>query len=280
MTMRPLPPHRSHRGGFSFAEVLFAVMILGIGFIMVAAMFPVAIQQSKTNTNQTVAARVAESAFAVIEQNADRLTTFGSGVQPVIPGGPTTLWSRLLHTLVYQPDPRYGCAVLGRLAGTNPRVVQMYVVVMQVNNRERYVEDLDLADSGGNPVTNPSTFRPHTVYVKVTDSGIAGEIQFCDGNGPTGSPLGDDSPAPAAAAPGAVLITSRGYIYRLGRQVSNDTWELAADGGMSSVDVVETDPITAYLIGRGHDNPGTGDPANYTGSNQAIAVYTKLIPVP
>src|SRR5690606_37874418 len=114
--------------------------------------------------------------------------------------------------------------------------VQMYVVVMQVNNRERYVEDLDLADSGGNPVTNPSTFRPHTVYVKVAASGIAGEIQFCDDNGPTGY-------SPAAAAPGAVLITSRGYIYRLGRQVSNDIWELAADGGMSSVDVVETDPI-------------------------------------
>ena len=34
------------RSAFSFIEIMFAVIILGIGFIMIAAVFPVAIQQT------------------------------------------------------------------------------------------------------------------------------------------------------------------------------------------------------------------------------------------
>jgi len=47
------------RPGFSFTEILFAVMILGIGFIMVAAIFPVAIQQTALTGDETVAAAIA-----------------------------------------------------------------------------------------------------------------------------------------------------------------------------------------------------------------------------
>jgi len=49
----------SDRRGFSFTEILFAVMILGIGFIMVAAIFPVAIQQTALTGDETVAAAIA-----------------------------------------------------------------------------------------------------------------------------------------------------------------------------------------------------------------------------
>src|SRR4051794_14613443 len=45
--------------GFSFTEIMFAVIILGIGFIMVAAIFPVAIQQAKSTTEETSAAALA-----------------------------------------------------------------------------------------------------------------------------------------------------------------------------------------------------------------------------
>src|SRR5689334_12002195 len=40
-------------GGFTFTEILFALMILGIGFIMVAAMFPVAIRQTQQTVLET-----------------------------------------------------------------------------------------------------------------------------------------------------------------------------------------------------------------------------------
>jgi type II secretory pathway pseudopilin PulG len=60
--------HRRPRGraGFSFAEVLFAVIILGIGFILVAAIFPVAIQQTQSTGEDAAAAAAARQACNVI----------------------------------------------------------------------------------------------------------------------------------------------------------------------------------------------------------------------
>src|SRR5207244_9635820 len=53
--------------GFSFVEVLFVVMILGIGFIMAAAIFPVAIQQTQNASDESVSASVAWNALTVIQ---------------------------------------------------------------------------------------------------------------------------------------------------------------------------------------------------------------------
>jgi type II secretory pathway pseudopilin PulG len=50
------------RRGFSFVEVMFAVIVLGIGFIMVSAMFPVAIQQTQSNVEDSAVGRVVEMA--------------------------------------------------------------------------------------------------------------------------------------------------------------------------------------------------------------------------
>jgi len=43
------------RAGLTFVEVLFAVIVLGIGFIMIAGIFPVAISQTQSNVDETVA---------------------------------------------------------------------------------------------------------------------------------------------------------------------------------------------------------------------------------
>ena len=52
---------KSKMGGYSFPEVLFAVVVLGIGFIMLAAVFPVALQQSKSTLDETRAAAIARA---------------------------------------------------------------------------------------------------------------------------------------------------------------------------------------------------------------------------
>lgn len=54
------------RAGYSFTEVMFAVVVLGIGFIMIAAMFPVAISQQQSTQQESNAAELARSAFARI----------------------------------------------------------------------------------------------------------------------------------------------------------------------------------------------------------------------
>src|SRR6266446_1174955 len=77
-------PSHHRRGGFSFTEILFAVMILGIGFIMVAAMFPVALQQTDNSMQETVAAQVARSGIAYMTQLGQ--STFISKSDSSVPG--------------------------------------------------------------------------------------------------------------------------------------------------------------------------------------------------
>src|SRR5690348_329057 len=57
--VQPRTMLRRRTRGFSFTEIMFAVIILGVGFIMVAAIFPVAIQQAKSTTEETTAAAIA-----------------------------------------------------------------------------------------------------------------------------------------------------------------------------------------------------------------------------
>jgi hypothetical protein len=60
--------HRPRQGGFNFSEVLFAVMILGIGFIMIAAIFPVALQQTKQTGEEVIAGSSSRGGVNFIRQ--------------------------------------------------------------------------------------------------------------------------------------------------------------------------------------------------------------------
>src|ERR1700722_9619763 len=66
-----IPFRKSPRRGFSFVEILFAVMILGIGFILIAGVFPVAINQTQANGDETIAATTARQGAAVIASMAN-----------------------------------------------------------------------------------------------------------------------------------------------------------------------------------------------------------------
>ena len=91
-----LPPssfrRRSRRRGFSFVEVMFAVIIMGVGFIMVAAMFPVAIQQTRLTVDESAAASVARGAAPMVEKVAELRFEFN----PATPPGPTYATGPLL----------------------------------------------------------------------------------------------------------------------------------------------------------------------------------------
>jgi Tfp pilus assembly protein PilV len=69
------------RRGFSFAEVLFAVAVLGIGFIMVAAIFPAAILQTQAAIDETVGTTVARNGGAQIALN-NRMNRTGPTALP------------------------------------------------------------------------------------------------------------------------------------------------------------------------------------------------------
>jgi len=104
-------PGSSRRGGFTFLEVLFSVIIIGIGFIMVAAIFPVAIQQTQSSVNEAAGVAVGRDAIRYLQ------TTVTSSLLPttavltagvyvpqvaILPSGLTTLGNQLANT-----DHRY-----------------------------------------------------------------------------------------------------------------------------------------------------------------------------
>lgn len=60
-------PHAPARRGFSLVEVLLAVFILGIGLIMVAAIFPVGAKWTAESTQETLAAAIAQNAVETIK---------------------------------------------------------------------------------------------------------------------------------------------------------------------------------------------------------------------
>ena len=78
-----ITPHSSllHRSGFSFAEVMFAVVLLGIGFIMIAAVFPVGIKQSKNSLDQTTAAFTGDQKLTTWVE-AERLLSLAQSADP------------------------------------------------------------------------------------------------------------------------------------------------------------------------------------------------------
>src|SRR5436190_23716135 len=85
------------RRGFSFTEVMFAVILLGLGFIMVAAIFPVAIRQSQANLEDTAGVNVAKDAGTIVTQGG--LFSTAAGELPV------TQQTTVLPVMVEYFDP-------------------------------------------------------------------------------------------------------------------------------------------------------------------------------
>src|SRR5215208_2175842 len=78
---------RNHKSAFSLTEVMFAVIVLGIGFILIAAIFPVSISQSRVTVEETTGAANARSALGLtsaIAENGDAKQVGGVSA-PLLP---------------------------------------------------------------------------------------------------------------------------------------------------------------------------------------------------
>src|SRR5438132_4863867 len=77
----PSPRRRRPRAGFTFMEILFAVIIMGVGMIMVAAMFPAAIKQTQANVEDAASTTVGRDALRQMIQIA-RQKDLSNAAQP------------------------------------------------------------------------------------------------------------------------------------------------------------------------------------------------------
>ncbi len=239
------------RPGYSFTEVMFAVVVLGIGFIMIAAMFPVAIQQTATTSEETNAAAIARGGVNYLKSiatNANMPPTDANPADaaPVAPfiatGTPlappnTGSWEAMRGNVILSNDPRYGfVALYRREAGLS--IAQVFIIATQVRARSRYDDtDTDNPTGGvGNLVARP-------VEVTVTKNG--------GGTGIHWMAIADRDPggiegAKDAVAEGAYVIigidpgrippatgtppgTFNGRVYRIGAQATDAVGALVAD---------------------------------------------------
>ena len=159
---------RRARAGFAFTEILFAVMVLGIGFIMLAAMFPVTIKQTQLTVDDSVASGVARSAIAYLGSPGintdtnfpptDDIPTSGLFPNPVpppkvrsmpaavAPGSAASAigpgWLATRGNYISAKNPRYAWVPLymrGHTADEKPSpYAQVFVIVTQSRNQDQY----------------------------------------------------------------------------------------------------------------------------------------------
>lgn len=190
----------SGRRGFSFTEILFAVMILGIGFIMVAAIFPVAIQQTGLTGEETVASNIArEATDAMTSINnsaylpptvANPPTLAAASGQRVIgqvwglhddrmvnwtPSVPTantqrdTTWNAISGNLILPMDRRYAWVGMYKRDGTWNNTAngispdpyaQVIFIGVQCRTRSNYDPTIDLDRDPNISPPPPATLEP------------------------------------------------------------------------------------------------------------------------
>jgi hypothetical protein len=104
---------RGHRA-FTFAEIMFAVMILGIGFIMVAAMFPVAIRQTQSTLEDVNGVAEAQRGAALMRQLGTAISGYNQSF--------ATSSGALAN---YSANPAYTNLIVDAQNNANPRAGAM-----------------------------------------------------------------------------------------------------------------------------------------------------------
>lgn len=241
--------------GFSFVEILFAIAILGVGFIMIAGVFPVAIQQTKLTQEEATA--------QVVETNANALMSgaFVSGV----PTGTTAWtggwnWDRNVFQMdidasrITASDPRYAWIPLYQYYGGSPRTLQFVPIVVQARNTQTFDPvpgDTDSAQMKQRYENVLKSLVPVPCKLTVTNGGTQIEFKefFWDGS--------SEDEAGKAVVEGAVIALRSGStkIVRLGLKVSDKVWNLEAGSTFGKDIGTASAPVEAWLIGRGLADP-------------------------
>lgn len=283
------------RRGFSFTEVLFAVMILGIGFIMIAGIFPVAISQTAATQEETIGAEMARGAAAAVTSlgNIGSVVPADGVCHPLSPA----LFAGVKGNQILREDPRFGWVAFLKRDGINmdgqlSPVAKLIVVPVQVRDRAAFDQrDLTVVNPGS--ANAYGTLYPPSVTVRLTEGNDnPDECVIVDGVGRT------------AVATGSVLVigsgldaqgqNAAGRVYRIGdlKDAGTNTWflvpgndmtiNLGADGKIGGGDDTNEDittPAVAYVVGHGMTDPGAnqGNTPTFGGGSMAIGVYVAFI---
>ncbi len=263
------PSTVNHRRGFTFVEVLFAIIILGIGMIMLAAMLPVAISQTAQTRDQIAGKSAAEAGYAYIKAvarvggknaflptgaDADKAglmqpATSVPQVAAVTPATPANLANYKLSR-VMSSDPSVQWLPFYRRDPAG-NVIQVRIIAMRITGNE-FTKQYEAGTLANETTLNNATDKnvtakpngPHLFAVRVIEGGADPDrIQFF---GATNKGTAVDPPM---AAPGAYVVIreqnsdnattaepqisfrNNGRVFRLASKVDGQTglWDLSPD---------------------------------------------------
>lgn len=246
--------------GFSLTEVLIAVGILSVGMIFVAGVFPAGIYFTTVATERTVAAVVADEAFAKIKLydiapnklSESELRNFNDVLPATISIEPNEF---TYPSANISAEKQYFWSALCRRAGSDPnRLVQVTVFISR-----KVSPNLEYLDSGGGRIDRPV---PVNINVdEVPGPGHDNELKIRDSNRKTfindGYTIVDD-------ATGRIYRVLERYRNKTDTILLNRVWDASYPGGT---------PDKVWVV----PPPVTGSPPVPHGRYPCIAVYQKAI---
>jgi len=142
----PIFSSRRRRTGFSLVEILIAVMILGVGMIMVASVFPVGANWARQNIEETIGSIVAQNAVNIIKTkySAEDVAGVGTGFEalPLAKPDGTILLPLVERAYSFGNEPPYPAAnpesanyfwsaVVRRSSSSFPKSYDLYIFVFR-----------------------------------------------------------------------------------------------------------------------------------------------------
>ena len=255
--------------GFTFIEVMFAVMVLGIGLIGLAAALTVGSANVQSTFDDSTAARVAASAYATLSQTMTQANTTPSDSYQGFDLSPS-LNDAVKSQLILSSDPRFAWIPVYIRPDGNSTLAQVIIVAVRCESGSQYTS-ADIAPAHDDPSgINPPTLSARSMTVTAAPD-------------PTGGPdrvtFAADTPM---IAPGAIIIskssdgsTPAGRIFKIGELIdgTQHIWSLApgydlhGQGGYDGA---------AIVVGRAYADPN--NPAGgFAGGSQALAAYAMMI---
>jgi hypothetical protein len=261
------------RAAFSFAEVMFAVVILGIGFIMIAAIFPVAMQQSQNTTDESTAASIARQAVNTVASlpqsvpNQVYVNAVAAGptaVSALPPGTPSSFpmfpptvknnlpavgfapppavvvplygprWDAIKNSLILSSDHRYALVPFYR-RDNGSSVAQFIVIAIAARNRSEFEPSKDIFSP-----PNPTPSGTATISAVRPFTSVGAGTNICPDTIVISGALPALTEGWFVSVPPVSLSGTPGRTSRLGRQLvagaltpGTGTFEIEPADGMS-----------------------------------------------
>jgi len=233
----------ARKKGFTFIEVLFAVILLGIGFIMIATLFPVAIRETKAVSDETQANALAHNAIAKIQSVADvpgcspMFPPTLRGTVPIVSPLTPQATQDISGDTVSSVDSRYGYAAFYRRDSLGSPSAYIYTIAL-----EGAILPMNL------------TAVPATLIKPGSDK--VAYIQFAGQGYPSGCfvLIADDG-----SNNSNTILTGR--FLRLGLAQPNGSYSLQAGYDFTALELTNleksngntADEVSVYVVGNGQD---------------------------